>query len=141
MLPWVSPALGGAVFIGLYYVLLRAATGRIEDRLGALVLEATAALGIAASFLLGMRSTPVATTRAGLGFAAAGGLAISFASVLMFTAMRRGGPVAATGTVVLGGGVVLSALAAPWLFGEAVTLRRVVGIGLGLAAMAVLSFE
>jgi multidrug transporter EmrE-like cation transporter len=59
----------------------------------------------------------------------------------MFTAMRRGGPVAATGTVVLGGGVVLSALAAPWLFGEAVTLRRVVGIGLGLAAMAVLSFE
>jgi multidrug transporter EmrE-like cation transporter len=71
----------------------------------------------------------------------AGGITISFASVLMFTAMRRGGPVAATGTIVLGGGVFLSAIAAPWLFGEAVTLRRVLGIVLGLAAMALLSFE
>ena len=141
MLPWSTPALGGAVFIGLYYVLVRAATGRIEDRLGALVLESTAALGIAASFLFGIRSVPVATTRSGLVFAAVGGITISFASVLMFTAMRRGGPVAATGTVVLGGGVFLSAIAAPWLFGEAVTLRRVLGIILGLAAMALLSFE
>jgi drug/metabolite transporter (DMT)-like permease len=141
MPPWSTPALGGAFFIGLYYVLVRAATGRIEDRLGALVLETSAALGIAASFLFGMRSTPIATTRSGLVFAVIGGLAISFASVLMFTAMRRGGPVAATGTIVLGGGVILSAIAAPWLFGEPVTLRRIAGIFLGLAAMALLSFE
>jgi drug/metabolite transporter (DMT)-like permease len=138
---WSTPALAGGAFIALYYLCVRAATSQIEDRLGALVLEAAAALGIAVSFLFGIRSAPVVTTRAGVGFSVAGGIAISFASVLMFTAMRRGGPVAATGTIVLGGGVFLSALAAPWLFGEAVTLRRMVGIGLGLAAMAVLSTE
>ncbi len=141
MPPWSTPALGGAVFIAVYYLCVRAATGHIEDRLGALVLEATAAGGIALSFLSGIRSTPVAATRAGLLFSIAGGVAISFASVLMFTAMRRGGPVAATGTIVLGGGVFLSAVAAPWLFGEEVNVRRIVGIALGLAAMAVLSTE
>jgi hypothetical protein len=30
-------------------------------------------------------------------------------------------------------------MAAPWLFGEAITLRRVVGVCLGLAAMVALS--
>jgi uncharacterized membrane protein len=141
MAAWSPPALGAAVFIGLHYLFLRAASGRIEDRLGALVLETTAALGIALSLAVGIRTAPVQATRLGVAFAAASGLAISFASVLMFASLRRGGPVAATGTIVLGGGVVLSAIAAPWLFGEEVTFRRVVGICLGLAAMAVLSQE
>lgn len=139
MPPWSPPALGAAVFIALHYLFLRAASGRVGDRLGALVLETTAALGIAASFALGFRSASVPTTQSGLVLASASGLAISFASVLLFASMRRGGPVAATGTIVLGGGVVLSAMAAPWLFGEAITLRRVVGVCLGLAAMVALS--
>ncbi len=138
---WSPPALVAAVFIALHYLLLRAASGRVEDRLGALVLETTAALGIAVSLALGVRSDSVQTTRSGVVLAAASGLAISFASVLLFASLRRGGPVAATGTIVLGGGVVLSAIAAPWLFGEEVTFRRVLGVGLGLAAMIVLSRE
>jgi uncharacterized membrane protein len=138
---WSPPALGAAVFIALHYLFLRAASGRVDDRLGALVLETTAALGIAVSLALGIRTASVQTTRPGLALAAASGLAISFASVLMFAALRRGGPVAATGTIVLGGGVVLSAIAAPWLFGEEVTFRRVVGVCLGLAAMVALSRE
>jgi uncharacterized membrane protein len=137
---WTFSALGGAIFIALHYVFVRAATGRIEDRMGALVLEATACLGIAVSLLFGGRGAG-ATTGPGVAFAAAGGLAISFSSVLLFTALRRGGPVASTGTIVLGGGVALSAMVAPWLFGEAYTVRRVVGIALGLAAMWVLGGE
>ncbi len=138
---WSPPALGAAVFIAIHYLFLRAASGRLEDQLGALVLETSAALGIAATFVLGLRSAPVQTTRSGIAFSAASGLAITFATILTFGALRRGGPVASTATVVLGGGVVLSAVAAPWLFGEAVTARRVLGVCLGLAAMAVLSQE
>jgi hypothetical protein len=139
---WTPPALGAAVFIAAHYLLLRAASGRIEDRLGALVLETAAALGIAASLLAGVRgAAPVTGTRAGVALAAASGLAVSVASVLLFATLRRGGPVASTGTIVLGGGVALSALVAPWLFGEAFTLRRAVGVGLGLAAMWVLGGE
>ncbi len=138
---WSPPALAAAVFIAVHYLLLRAASGRLEDRLGALVLETAAALGIAATLLVGVRGTPVATTRAGLAFAAGSGLAVSVASILLFAALRRGGPVASTGTIVLGGGVALSALAAPLLFGEAFTLRRAAGVGLGLAAMFLLGGE
>jgi len=139
--PWTPAALGGALFIALHYLLLRAASGRIGDRLGALVLEASACAGIAVSLGLGSRAADISATRAGLGFAAASGLAVSVASVLLFTALRRGGPVASTGTIVLGGGVALSALAAPWLYGEAFTMRRAFGVALGFAAMWVLGGE
>jgi transporter family protein len=140
MPPWTPAALGGAVFIAVHYVLLRAASGRVDDRLGALVLEASAAIGIAASLLVGSRGGG-GWSRAGIALAAASGLAVSVSSVLLFSALRRGGPVASTGAIVLGGGVALSATVAPFLFGEAWTLRRALGVGLGIAAMWVLSTE
>jgi uncharacterized membrane protein len=138
---WTPPALGAALFIAIHYLLLRAASGRVEDRLGALVLEASAAVGIALSLLVGIRGAQVPMTRSGVAFAVASGLAVSVASVLLFAALRRGGPIASTGTIVLGGGVALSALAAPWVFGEGFTPRRAVGVALGLAAMWVLAGE
>jgi uncharacterized membrane protein len=141
MAPWTPPAFGAAVFIAAYLVLLRAASGRVEDRLGSFVLEGSAALGIALSLALGMRGERLPTTRAGLAFSVASGLSVAVASVLLFGALRRGGPVASTGTIVLGGGVALSALVAPSLFGESFTLRRAVGVALGLGAMWVLGTE
>ena len=141
MPPWTIPAFGGAVAIAAYYLLLRAASGLIEDRVGALVVEASAAIGIAASFLFGMRGESLPATRAGLLYSAGSGLAVAVASVLLFTALRRGGPTASTGTIVLGGGVALSALLAPWLFSESFTPRRALGVALGLAAMWVLASE
>jgi hypothetical protein len=141
MSSWVPSAAFGAVAIAVHYLFVRAATGRIEDRLGALILEAAAALGIAASFALGMRGDRIPTTRAGVLFAGAAGLAVSFASVFLFRTLRRGGPVASTGVIVLGGGVALSAACAPWIFGEAFTARRALGVVLGIAAMWVLASE
>jgi transporter family protein len=138
---WSPPALVGSVFIAIHYLLLRAASGRIEDRLGALVLETSAAAGIAVSLAIGGRGPGWPGTRAGAWFAVASGLAVAVASVLIFMALRRGGPLASTGTIVLGGGVALSALAAPWFFGEVFTVRRLLGVGLGLAAMWVLGGE
>jgi uncharacterized membrane protein len=138
---WSPPALAAALFIAVHYLLLRAASGRVADRVGALVLETAAALGIGLSFLLGSRGEAVANTRAGLALAAGSGLAVSVASILIFMSLRKGGPVASTGTIVLGGGVTLSALAAPLLFGESFTVRRAVGVALGIAAMWVLGGE
>lgn len=141
MQAWQLAALGAAGFIAGHYLLLRAASGRIGDSLGALVLEGTAALGVLLAYAGGLRSGGITTTRAGVLFALLSGLCISGASILLFFALRRGGPVASTGTLVMGGGVTLSTFAAPWLFGEPMTLRRGVGIALGVAAMIVLSTE
>jgi uncharacterized membrane protein len=141
MAPWFPTALGAAFFISAHYLLLRAASGRIDDRVGALVLESSAALGITVSLAFAGRGSGDSATRAGVLFAVGSGLAVSVASVLLFTTLRRGGPVASTGTIVLGGGVALSALVAPWLFAESFTGRRVLGVALGLAAMWVLGGE
>jgi bacterial/archaeal transporter family protein len=141
MQPWVGASLGAAVFIAGHYLLLRAASGRLNDTLGALVLEVAAVVGIALNYLFGARGPALAATRSGIVLAAMSGLCISGASILLFAAMRRGGSVAATGTIVLGGGVALSALVAPLFFAEGFTVRRIVGVGLGVAAMAVLSTD
>lgn len=140
MQPWQRAACVAALCIALHYTLVRAAANRLSDTLGALVLEGTAALGIFLYFLLAPRS-PEPTTLKGVAFAAASGVCISAASILIFYALRRGGPVASTGTIVLGGGVALSALMAPFVFGEGFTVRRGIGVALGLAALVVLSTE
>jgi len=147
MQPWLVAAFGAAAFIAVHYGFLRAASGRLGDTLGALLLEGTAALGIAAFYLaqrvfasLGpAKGSEVATTRLGVGFSVVSGLAISGASVLLFYALRSGGKVATTGAIVLGGGVTLTALAAPFAFGESFTPRRALGVALGVLAIAVLS--
>jgi bacterial/archaeal transporter family protein len=141
MQPWQQAALGASILIATHYILLRAASGRVGDSLGALILEGTAAAGILLAYLAGIRGDAVATTKLGVGFAVVSGLAISGASILLFFALRKGGPVAATGTIVLGGGVAISALLAPVIFREPLTVRRVIGVALGVAAMAILSTE
>lgn len=140
MQAWQLAALGATCFITGHYLLLRAASGRIGDALGALVLEGSAAIGIAIAYALGVRGGGT-TDKSGALFAVLSGLCISGASILIFQALRRGGPVASTGTIVLGGGVTLSALLAPWLFREPMTARRAMGVALGIAAMVVLSTE
>lgn len=141
MQPWQLAALGAAVFISGHYLLLRASSGKIGDSLGALVLETTAAIGIAIAYAAGLRGGNVETQKGGVVFAILSGLCISGGSILLFQALRRGGPVASTGTIVLGGGVAISALLSPWLFKEPMTTRRLIGVALGLAAIVVLSTE
>src|ERR1700761_3069130 len=113
MQPWQQAAIGASCLIAFHYCLLRAASGRLGDSLGALVLEGTAALGILLYWLVHCRGGAGPTTKHGLVFAALSGLGISGASILLFFALRRGGPVASTGTIVLGGGVAISAVVAP----------------------------
>lgn len=140
MQAWQQAALGASCLIAFHYLLLRAASGKVGDSLGALVLEGTAAFGIFLYWLV-VKGDAVPTTRAGLVFAALSGLGISGGSILLFYALRRGGPVASTGTIVLGGGVAISAVIAPLVFKEPLTLRRIVGVALGIAALVVLSTE
>ena len=143
MAAWQQAALGAACLIAMHYSLLRAASGRVGDSLGALILEGTAALGILVAYVIGLRrGDAVATTRAGVLFAMLSGLCISAASILLFFALRRGGPVASTGTIVLGGGVsAISAMVTPIIFREPLTARRLIGVALGVAALVVLSTE
>lgn len=141
MQPWMYAALAGSLFVGAHYTLLRAASGKIGDTLGAFVLEGTAALGILIAYFVLPKAAPVETTRGGVLFSVASGLCISAVSMLLFFALRKGGPVASTGTIVLGGGVTFAAMLAPVFFGEPFTPRRALGVLLGIGAIVVLSTE
>jgi uncharacterized membrane protein len=136
---WSVPAIFAAICVAVHYCFLRAASGKLGDTFGALVLECSAAVGIALAYAFGFRGAEIPASRNGLIFSVCSGVAISGASILLFVALRRGGAVASTGAIVLGGGVTLSALAAPFLFGEQWSGRRALGILLGVAAIIVLS--
>ena len=138
--PWAFAALLASVCFAAHYLLLRAASGRIGDALGGFVLEVSASVGLLVLILVGPRASMVATT-SGYVWSALSGLAISFGVTLLFMSLRLGGPLAGTGTIALGGGVALAALLAPLFFAEPPTVRRVVGVLLGLAATVVLATE
>jgi bacterial/archaeal transporter family protein len=140
MPPWSTSAIFAAAFIAVHYLTLRAASGRIGDAFGALCLEGSAAAGLLV-ILLARRGSEAPATTQGLAWSCVSGLCISGATTLLFRSLRLGGPVSATGTIVLGGGVALSAIVAPFVFHEAITPRRVVGVALGIAAMAILATE
>jgi len=137
---WSISAIFAGVFIAAHYLTLRAASGRIGDALGAVVLEGAATLGLLV-LLVARVGAAGATTTPGLVWSGVSGLCISGATTLLFFSLRSGGPVSATGPIVLGGGVTLAALAAPLFFAEAFTLRRGFGIALGFAAIVVLATE
>ena len=138
---WSLLALAAATCIAGHYLTLRAAAGRIGDALGALLLEGSAALGILLLLLLRVGDDNVPSSARGVLFSCASGLCISGATTLLFATLRHGGPVASTGTLVLGGGVAFAALCAPFVFDEALTTRRLFGIALGLGSMVVLATE
>ncbi len=141
MPPWILAALGAGLFFALHYVTLRAASGRIADAWGGLVVELAAAAGLIVLALVVPSTGQVVTTRAGIAWSCLSGLGITGGVFLLFQSLRLGGPVAGTGTIALGGGVALASLIAPIFFAEALTTRRLIGVGLGLAAVLVLATE
>ena len=138
--PWAVAALFASVCFAAHYLLLRASSGKVGDALGGFVLETAAAVGLLILVFVGPR-TETLTTTSGIVYACLSGLAITGGVTLLFMSLRLGGPIAGTGTIALGGGVAMAALLAPFFFDEALTPRRLIGVGLGLAATFVLASE
>jgi drug/metabolite transporter (DMT)-like permease len=138
--PSMIAALAACICFGLHYTALRAASGKIGDALGGLLLELAAAAGLLVLLVVSPASETATTTR-GVVWAVLSGLCITGGVTFLFMSLRLGGPVASTGTIALGGGVALAALASPFLFGETFTLRRAAGVALGVGAMILLATE
>ncbi|NUP06337.1 MAG: hypothetical protein HOW73_09790 [Polyangiaceae bacterium] len=133
-------AAAACLCFALHYTALRTASGKIGDALGGFLLELAAAIGLLILvFVTPAGDTP--TTTKGIVWSVLSGLCITGGVTFLFMSLRLGGPVASTGTIALGGGVALAALASPFLFGESFTVRRALGVALGLAGMIVLATE
>ncbi len=138
--PSTWAALAACLCFAFHYVALRAASGRIGDAFGGFLLEAAAAAGLLVLMWVAPAAETPTTTR-GVVYSCLSGLCITGGVTFLFMSLRLGGPVASTGTIALGGGVTLAALASPFLFGESLTPRRAIGVALGLGATLLLASD
>lgn len=136
-IPWLLVI--AAVFYGLHNVFTRAAGPRIDETLGALLLE-----GYAAAVILGFylwrrwsgHGGPV--TRAGILYSLAGGACVGIGTLAYFAIFTRGGQLSQAGPIMLVGGTVVMTVAGIIIFGEPLTFVRSVGILLALISLALL---
>ena len=126
---WLPLALSTAVAFGAYNVFIKLGSGKIDQVLGAVVLQVVAALlGGAYAIILKLDGRQLAVTGAGLRFSALAGVAVGLAEILTFVVFARGAPAALATPVIMGGSVLVAALAGVLLLGERVALAQVAGM-------------
>jgi transporter family protein len=131
-----------AVLYGLHNVFTRAAGPRIDETLGALLLEGFAAL-IILGFTLYKRwqGGLGLVTREGVLWSLAAGLCVGLGTLAFFALFSRGGELSVAGPSVLVGGSLFMVLGGILLFGEAVSALRLLGIVLGLISLFLLRYK
>ena len=136
MAGWFGYAVGAAVVYGLHQIFTKLASERIADGLGGVVVEGTAVLTIAA-YLLWLYAAGrwnQTWTPMGVLYGALTGVCVGAGTVLFFVMFQRGAPLSAV-PAILAGGAALMAAAGILGFGEAVTARHIMGIGLSLLGL------
>src|SRR5262245_40683581 len=92
---WLPLALATAVAFGAYNVFIKMGSAKIDQVLGAVVLQVVAALlGSAYAIYLKLAGRAFTVSREGLLFAALAGAAVGLAEILTFFVFSRGAPAA-----------------------------------------------
>ncbi|MGE0870565.1 MAG: EamA family transporter [Kofleriaceae bacterium] len=137
---WLALAIATAVAFGAYNVFIKLGSGKIDQVLGAVVLQIVAAVaGGAYLAYLKLAGRELAISGAGLGFAALAGLAVGLAEILTFVVFARGAPAALATPVIMGGSVLVVAVVGALLLGERLGWAQVAGILLVAGGIALLS--
>lgn len=137
---WLPLALATAVAFGLYNVFIKVSSGRIDQVLGAVVLQLVAAtLGGAYALVLKASGRELAVSNSGLLWAAAAGAAVGLAEILTFFVFSRGAPASLGTPVIMGGSVVVAGLVGVFALKESPSVTQVLGIVLVAAGIALVS--
>lgn len=139
MSAWFWYAVWAAVLYGLHQIFTKLAADRIGDGLGGFIVEATAAVTI----LLYLAWLRIAGTwnqtwsAPGILYSVLTGVCVGAGTVVFFLLFQKGGPLSAV-PMVLAGGAALMAVAGILFFKEAVSVSRLLGIGMALAGLYLL---
>ena len=137
---WLPLALACAVAFGAYNFFIKVGSGKIDQVLGAVVLQVVAALlGGAYLLYLKVAGRDLSVTAAGLGYAALAGLAVGLAEILTFVVFSRGAPASIATPIIMGGSIVIVAALGTLVLRERVALPDALGILLVVAGIALLS--
>lgn len=137
---WLPLALLTALSFGLYNVFIKVGSTRIEQVLGAVVLQVVATL-LGAGFLLYLRLTgaPLFASGAGLLYSVLAGACVGLAEILSFVVFARGAPASAGTPIIMGGAVLVATLVGMTLLKEGLSLSRLGGVALIAIGIALAS--
>lgn len=137
---WLPLAVAVAGAFAAYNLLMKAASSRIDQVPGAVVLQlVAAAAGAVALAALWASGQPIRATWSGAGYAAAAGLAVGLAEIGTFLVFARGAPVSLASPVIMGGSVLLGAGLGVAVLREALTPAQGLGVALIAAGIALVS--
>jgi len=136
---WMWYAAGAAVLYGLHQVFTKMAARHISDGLGGFAVELSATLTIAVylaslKFLGQWNQTG---NSAGVFYSALTGVCVGVGTIFFFLMFQKGGPLSAV-PAILAVGAALMAVVGIAFFGEPMSSRRLLGIALSIAGMALL---
>lgn len=134
-------ALIAALFFGLYNVLLKAGSSKLDAALGAFILQGVAALtGLAVLAGKYVGKQPLAPSQSwGIWLAIGAGISVGLAELLGFVAYRKGLPAAVGTPIMTGGGVALAVVLALLFLNESLNLKQAAGIALVVVGIVLLA--
>ena len=136
---WFAYAVGAAVLYGAHQIFTKLAADKIGDGLGGFVVEATAALTILL-YLAYLRlggSWNQTFSAPGVFWAVLTGICVGVGTIFFFVLFQKGGPLSAV-PMILAGGAALMAVAGIFIFREAPSLPRLLGIVLAIVGLFLL---
>ena len=136
---WFGFAVAAAVLYALHQVFTKLAASRIGDGLGALLVEATAAVSVLAylGWLWFGGGWNQQFTPAGATYSVLTGICVGSGTVVFFLMFQRGGPLSAV-PAILAAGAAMMALAGVLFFREQLSLSRSLGIVLSIVGLYLL---
>jgi len=142
MAPWFSYAVDAAVLYGLHQVFTKLAAERIGDGLGGFVVEASAALTIAAylAILWFSGKWEQKATGAGVYYSVLTGLCVGIGTIMFFLLFQKQGPLSAV-PMILAGGAALMATIGIICFKERTSWQHLLGIILSIAGLFLLRYS
>ena len=135
-------AVSAAVFLGLYNVFIKVSAGHIHQIAGAVILQVVAvALGASALLYLKATGTTVPVSQKGIIFAVLAGLSVGLAEILSFYLFSKNSEASKGIPFIVGGSVVVAALAGIFFLKESVTPQKIIAITLITAGTVLLALK
>lgn len=137
---WLPLAILTAVAFGLYNVFIKVSSDRIDQVLGAVVLQLVALL-LGGAYLAFLRAggKQFHVTSSGLLAAVAAGAAVGIAEILTFFVFGRGAPASLGSPIIMGGSVLVAAVIGILVLREGLGIWQIAGVVLIVAGIALIS--
>jgi transporter family protein len=139
---WIFLTITTAVFYGAYNVLIKISSGHINQIVGAVILQVTAAvLGASILLFLKITNSPLMISQKGILFAVLAGFFVGLAEITSFFIFSRGLSASVGIPVIIGGSVLVGAVFGVVFLKETLSYLHYLAIAMIIIGVALLSVK